>query len=161
MAIRLALRTVASSWFATTTIRDDGLERIEHRRIGARHVQHDVTVVALGELEDRPDAPDVHRRQHHAVGRRQKIDAALGVDDQVPEERLVEPVRVLERVDDRESRLGAEEHGGIAVGHVQIDEQRAARFELRQRRRDVDGDRRRADAALGADERVGPSRRSW
>ena len=50
--------------------------------------------------------------------------------DQPVEERLVEPVRVLERVDDREARLDAEEHGGIAVGDVQIDEQRRLSGEL-------------------------------
>ena len=40
-AMRLAPRTVDSSWFATTTIVVDQLERVEHRRIRARHVEHD------------------------------------------------------------------------------------------------------------------------
>ena len=79
-------------------------------------------------------------------------------DDEVPEERFVEAMRVLERVDDRESRLGAKKHGGVAVGDVQIDEKRALRVELRECRRDVDRHRRRADAALGANEGVGLAR---
>ena len=60
---------------------------------------------------------------------------------------------VLERVDDREPRLGAEEHRGVAVREVQVDEQQrpaAAALELG---RDVHRHRGRADAALGADER--------
>ena len=57
----------------------------------------------------------------------------------------------LERVDDRELRLGAEKHRGVAVGHVEIDEERAM-LHRRQRGGDVDRHRGRADAALGADE---------
>ena len=133
VAIRLALRTVASSWFATMTICLTTFERVEHRRIRTRDVEHDVAVVALGELQQRADAADVQRRHHHAIRRGQQVDARLRLDDQVAEERLVEPMRVLQRVDDREPRLGAEEHRRVAVGHVQVDQQRAARHEPRQR----------------------------
>ena len=37
---------------------------------------------------------------------------------------LVQAIDVLERIGDREPRLNAEEHGGVAVGRVQIDQQR-------------------------------------
>ena len=84
-----------------------------------------MAVVLLRELQQRSDAANVDRRQHHAVGRGQQVDAALGADDQAAEERLVEPVGVLERIDDREARLGAKEHRRVAVGHVQVDEERA------------------------------------
>ena len=67
-------------------------------------------------------------------------------------------MRVLHRIDDRESRLGAEEDRGIPIGHVEVDEQRAVGIELRERRRDVDSQRRRADAALRAEKRVRLSR---
>ena len=74
---------------------------------------------------------------------RQQVDARGRVNDQAAEERLVEPVGVLERVDDGEPRLGAEEHRRVAVRQVQIDQQRLARSSLRQRGRDVDRDRGR------------------
>ena len=48
----------------------------------------------------------------------------LVCDDEAPEERLVEAVGVLQRIDDREARLGAKKHRRVAVGDVQIDEQR-------------------------------------
>ena len=57
------------------------------------------------------------------------------------------------RVQQREPRIGAEEHGRIPVGQVQVDEQCRALAELRQRRRDVHGRSRRSDSALGADKR--------
>ena len=44
--------------------------------------------------------------------------------DQSAEECLVQPVHVLERVDHREARFGAEVHGGVAVRQVQIDQDR-------------------------------------
>src|SRR4029453_17919609 len=75
-------------------------EPVEHRRIRARHVEDDVTVVAFCRLENHPDPTDVNGSQHHAIGGRQKVDAALGAHDQVLEVGFVQAVRVLERVDD-------------------------------------------------------------
>ena len=58
----------------------------------------------------------------------------------------------LERVDHRELRLGAEEHGGVAVGDVEVDEERAM-LHRRERGGDVHRHGGRADATLGADKR--------
>ena len=60
---------------------------------------------------------------------------------------------VLQRIDDREARLGAEQERRVAVRQVQVHEQRLRRRQLRQRGGHVDGGRRRAHAALGADDR--------
>ena len=95
-----------------------------------------------------------------AIGRRQQRRARVRGRDQAAEERLVEAVRVLQRIDDREARLRAEQQRRVAVGDVQIREERLRRRHLRQRGRHVHGRRGRADAALGADEREDlPARR--
>ena len=104
------------------------------------------------ELQERAKAPDLEGAGRRAARRAEQIEARLVPDDEAAEVRGVEPVDVLERVEHRESRLAAEEHRGVAAGDVQVDQQRRVGRDLRQRRRDVHGDRRRADAALGADE---------
>ena len=83
----------------------------------------------------------------------------LVCDDQAPEERLVEPMCVLQRFDDGESRLDAEEHRGVADANVQIDQQRVAAHWANASRQ-VDGNGRGADAALGADDREHAAPRS-
>jgi hypothetical protein len=67
-------------------------------------------------------------------------------------------MRVLEGVDNRKPWLDAEKHRCVAVRDVEIDEQRTARRELRQSRRDIHGNGCRPHTALGAEERVGRTR---
>src|SRR4029453_10095129 len=72
---------------------------------------------------------------------------------ETPQENHVEAVSVLERVDNRESRLGAEKYRSISTSLVQIHQQRAIRLRGRSKRRcDVHGHRSRADSALGAND---------
>ena len=87
-----------------------------------------------------------------ARSRRQEGQSATGVTDQPAEERLVQPVHVLERVDHREPRFGSEVDRSVAVGQVQIDQDRRTTRQLRQRGRDVRGHGRRPDTALGTKE---------
>ena len=56
---------------------------------------------------------DRHRRR--VVGRRQQRQPRSGLRRQPREKREVEAMRVVERVGQREARLGAELHRGIAV----------------------------------------------
>jgi hypothetical protein len=64
-------------------------------------------------------------------------------------------MRVIDRVDDRKTRLRAGEQRRVARGVLQFDHQRAFRLDdAAERRRDVDRNRRRADAPFGADEAV-------
>ena len=78
--------------------------------------------------------------------------AGRRLHDQALEEGVVEAVDVVEGVDHREARLDAEEYRGVAVGQVQVDEQRPAACGAIELGRDVDRHRGGADAALGADE---------
>ena len=55
-----------------------------------------------------------------------EVETGRGVDDEALQERGIEPVHVLERVEHRETRVDAEEHRRVAVGEVQIDQQRAS-----------------------------------
>ena len=65
-------------------------------------------------------------------------------------------MRVLERVDDREARLDAEEHRRVAVGDVQVDEQqRLPVSSFASAVATLTATVVAADAALGADEGVG------
>ena len=129
------------------------IEAVEHGQVRARHVEHRVRVLRRGELQDGAEPPQVH---HSGAGR--SADASSSTPDVVLTTRLlqklgVKPMQVLKRVEQRESRIGAEEDGRIPVGKVQVDEQRRALRQLRQHRRDVDRRRGRANATLGADER--------
>ncbi len=64
---------------------------------------------------------------------------------------------VLERVEDREARLDAEEDRGVALGHVQVHEHgRFARGAV-ERRREIDRDGRAAHAALATQHGERPS----
>ena len=66
---------------------------------------------------------------------------------------LIEPVRVLERVEHGESRLDSGEDRGVSAAVMQVDEQRSIRLAHgAERDGHVDRNRRRPDAALGADE---------
>ena len=117
---------MASSWLATITIRDAG-SSASSIDVRPRHVEHDVAIVPRRGVDQPADARRIHRRRDRAIGRRQQREAGLGMADQAVEERLVEPMDVLERVDHREARLGAEEDRGIAVGEVQIDRAASSR----------------------------------
>ncbi len=114
------------------------IEAVEHGRVGTRYVEDGVGVLRGGELHDRPS-----RRMSTARFAGRSADASSSrpearLDDQALQELGVEPMHVLERVEQRESRIGAEEDGRIAVGQVQVDEQRRALRQLRQHGRDVD-----------------------
>ena len=74
----------------------------------------------------------------------------LGVRDQSLEERLVQPVGILERIEDGKPGLDSEKHGRVAVRQMQVDEQRASWGLLGQSRRRVDGDRGCADTTFGS-----------
>ena len=131
----------------------DALERVEDGGVRTGNVEHDVAVVALGHLQQRPNTANVERRRHHPFRRGQQVDAGLRLDDQISEERLVEAMRVLERIDNGEPRFGTKEHGGITVGDMKVHQQRAARHEPRQRGCHVDGDGGGAHAAFCANKR--------
>ena len=95
-----------------------------------------------------------------AIGRGQQVDAGLGAARSALRKNASSSRWMFSSASTtREPRLGAEEHRGVAVGDVQIDEQRLPGSSFGQRGRDVDRQRRRADAALGADEREAPGRR--
>ena len=79
-----------------------------------------------GELHDRADPTHVDHAVGRMVGGRQQVDAGARLDDQALQELGVEAIHVLERVEQRESRIRAEEDCRIAVGQVQVDEQRRA-----------------------------------
>ena len=74
------------------------------------------------------------------------------LDDQLFEELLVEPVQVVERVDQAVSLSNAEKQGDLAQSRFQIDDDGRPLAETRQFNGAVDGERRGAGAALGAEE---------
>ena len=126
--MRLAPRTVDSSWFATTTIVVAELESVEHRRIRARHVEHDAqgSARAAQSIRLRTGA-DVHRSHHAAVRTKPADRGRTSSADQRSQERIVQPLDVLERIGDRKPRFGADKQRGVAACHVQVDQQRRRR----------------------------------
>ena len=96
-------------------------ERLDHH-VGARHVEYDVAIVARRGFDQHSNAGRINRRRARAIRRREERQSGAGVADEPGEKGLVQPMHVLERVDDREARLRAEIDGGVAVGQVQIDE---------------------------------------
>ena len=127
------------------------LERVENGRIGPRYVDHHVGEFPGGQSNQRLHTRGVERHAHDAVGRGQQVQPRLRLRHQAAEKCPVHPIHVLEGVDNREPRLGGQEHTRISVGHVEIHQQCGRGTQLAQDRRDVDGHRRRADAALRAD----------
>ena len=148
---------VANRWQLVVDDDENGRRRIEgvdERRLGPRHVEHDIPVVAEREVDQRANALQIDRAWGRARprGRCQEVQTRGCANDQTSEKRLVETMRVLQRFEHRESRLDAEERPGVARRQVQVDEQHLA-GRLSKRLRQIDGDRRGADAALGADNR--------
>ena len=99
-------------------------------RVGARHVEHDVAVKRTGAANSITRAGSASRRPGRST--RAPDEASRSTPDAIwttrpAEERLVEAMGVLERVDHREPRLDAEKHRGIAAGLVQVDQQRLDR----------------------------------
>ena len=125
-AIRPAFRTVASSWFATIRMVVARLPgRPARRPPSAGTSRHGVPVVRRRELQQRRNPPQVHGADR-PLGRGQQVHAGgLALHDEALEERLVEPVRVLHRVGHGEPRLGAQEDRRVAVGQVEVHQQRA------------------------------------
>ena len=117
------------------------------------HVEDHVAIELRRELDDRPELLRAGVLDQRAIGRGQERRAGFRGRDQAAEKRFVEAVRVLQRIDDREARLRAEQQRRVAVGQVQIGEERLRRRHFRQRGGHVHGRRGRADATLGADER--------
>ena len=108
------------------------VEAVEHRRVRAADIEHDVPVVPRRGLDERADT----RRRPPARATFRSGDAsrsgpALVLTHEALEERGVEPVGVLQRVGDGEPRLGAEVDGGIAVGEVQVHQQRRCPARMR------------------------------
>ena len=68
------------------------------------------------------------------------------------QEVLVEPVQVLERVEQREPRAHAEEQRDLAESRLEVDDHRLPLGQPRELDGAVHGHRRRAGAALGAEE---------
>ena len=73
---------------------------------------------------------------------------------QAVEQHLVEPLRARQRVGDALHRILVEIEAGGAEGQIEIGDDDVGLQDLRQRPGRVVADRRRADAALGADEGV-------
>ena len=73
--------------------------------------------------------------------------------DELAQELLIDPVEVVERVDQREARTHAEKQRDLADELMQVDDQRRPLRQPRDVDRAVDRQRRRARAALGAEER--------
>ena len=113
--LRLELRTVASSWFVTTTIRvaissasrtagsDRGTSRTTYRKWWAANSRTERT--------RRTSSGATIARSDEAS----RLTPAFVFRDQPLKKHLVEPMRILECVDDREARLLTQEHGGVAV----------------------------------------------
>ena len=85
--------------------------------------------------------------------RSEQIESGLGLFHQPVEERFIDPVHVLERVQDREARLDAQQDRGVAMADVHIDQEHLAARGTRERDAGVHREGRGADAALDADER--------
>ena len=78
----------------------------------------------------------------------------LCFDDQLLQELPVEPVQVVDRVEQREARADAEEQRDLAEARLQVDDDRRPLAQPRELDAAVHRDRRRAGAALGAEEHV-------
>ena len=83
----------------------------------------------------------------------QDVEAGLVLDDELAQEFLIEPVKVVDGVDQRESRPDAEKQRDLAKELVKVDHQRRPLREPGDLYRGVHGERGRADAALGAEKR--------
>ena len=125
----------------------------EQRGVQTRHVEHQRVVVAHQKVEQGAELRGVDRPRRHTRRRAEQIEPGARADDQAAQKRFVQPVGVLERFGNREAGLDAEEHRGIAGGEVQIDQQRVVE-DTRECGGQIDRDRRRADAAFGADHGV-------
>ena len=130
------------------------VERIQHGVVRPGHIQNRELIFALGELEQRPACA----RRPSTRGAARVEEASTCTPDFVfstsPLKNDSSTRCTFSRASsDRESRVGAEEERRVAVHQMQVDEQRAALGDPSERRGRVDGQRARADAALGADER--------
>ena len=75
------------------------------------------------------------------------------LDDELAQELLVHAVQVVEGVDQREARTHAEKQRDLADELMQVDDQRRPLRQTRDVDGGVDGERRRARAAFGSEER--------
>ena len=101
------------------------IERVEHRRVRARHVEHrDAVACARRAPAACACAVGLVATLTGRARRGSTCTPHCVFSTRPPEERLVHLVHVLERVEHREARLGAQEQRGVAVRHVQVDEQR-------------------------------------
>ncbi len=73
-------------------------------------------------------------------------------DDQLAQELAIEPVQVVDRVEQRVARPDAEKQRDLAEARLQVDDDRRPLAEARQLDAAVHRHRRRAGAALGAEE---------
>ena len=126
-AMRPALRTVAQLLVGDKHDLVTRIERIEHGRVGPRHVQHQCSGSARRRTRAACASAPVSTRRARPRRRAEQIAGRHACGRRGFEERLVETMRVLERVRNGEPRFSAEEHGRVAARHVQVDQQRVVR----------------------------------
>ena len=85
--MRLAPRSVAQFLVCHHHNRRGGVDRLDHRRVGPRAIQHDIAIGGRRELHQAADAHGVDRTLDGTVRRAEQIGTGLGRRDQALEDR--------------------------------------------------------------------------
>ena len=159
---RCALRIDGTSGLVDEEHRVGGIERRRPRTtlIDVAGVDDDVVVDAAEHAQQLLDRAGVLRVRpvELLASRRGCRGRTCASTTSSREEVLVEAVQVLDRVEHREARPHAEEQRHFAEARLQVDDDRRPLRQPRQLDRAVHRDRRRAGAALGAEEDVRDAR---
>ncbi len=98
-------------------------------------------------------------RPVEVVGSGEDLEARLVLHHELAQELAIEPVQVVDRVDDAVARPHAEEQRDLAQPGLEVDDDGRSLGDARQLDAAVHGDGRGAGAALGAEEHEGRGRR--
>ena len=157
--------------------------RVAHRRhVGIRHEEHlvrgverrdragidlaagvheDVFVLPVEQPEQLFDRAAVRRaRPIELIGAGENLEPRLVLDHELLQEFAIEPVQVVDRVEDAVARAHAEEQRDFAEARLQVHDDGRALAEPRELDAAVHRDGRRPRAALGAEEHQRRRRRA-
>ena len=82
----------------------------------------------------------------------ENVDARLVLGHQLAQELAIEPMQIVDGIEQREARADAEKERHLAEPVLQVDDHRRALAQARELDAAIDRQRRRAGAALGAEE---------